>query len=59
MNNKTFAEMTTDEKIVALRSMTIEERIEALRPIFAAPAPRVISFGKAPKGGFTDADRVK
>lgn len=56
MESKTFAAMTTDEKIVALRSMTIEERLEALRPIFQAP--RVVSFGKAPQDGWKEGDRV-
>lgn len=43
--DKTFAELTTDEKVQLLRE--------------SMSAPRVVSFGKAPKGGWTEADRVK
>jgi hypothetical protein len=57
--DKTFDQMTTDEKIAALRSMTIEERVAALTPAFeAAAAKRVVSFGKAPKDGWKESDRV-
>jgi len=56
MNNKTFPEMTTAEKMEALRAMTLEERISAMQSLPIAPV--VVSFGKAPKNGWTDADRV-
>ena len=50
---------TTDQMIEALKKMSIEERIaylQANRPeLFDS---RIVSFGKAPKGGWTDADKV-
>ena len=54
--DKTFDQMTTDEKMAALRSMTVEQRIEALRPTFSAPL--TVSFGKTPPGGWKESDRV-
>ena len=54
--DKTFDQMTTTEKTAALREMTVEQRIEALRPIFNAPT--VVSFGKAPKDGWKESDRI-
>lgn len=54
MNNTTTAEL-----IEALKTMTQDERVAALRAarpeLFQA---RVISFGKAPKDGWKDSDRV-
>ncbi len=51
----------TEATIEALKGMTVEERIaflQATRPeLFQAKAP-VVSFGKAPKSGWTDADRI-
>jgi hypothetical protein len=58
MESKTFGQMTTDEKIVALRAMTIEERVAALTPMFQAAAVPTASFGKAPKDGWKDSDRI-
>ena len=53
---------TTAQIMEALKSMTIEERmayLKAQRPeVFEVKAP-VVSFGKAPKDGWTDADRVQ
>lgn len=50
---------TTAELIEALRTMTPDERIAALRAarpdLYKAP---VISFGKAPADGWKDSDRV-
>jgi len=52
---------TTAELIEALKSMTVEQRMEALRAsrpeLFQAK--QVISFGKAPKDGWRDEDRVR
>jgi hypothetical protein len=53
---------TTAELIEAMKSMTVEERmayLKASRPDFFEVKTPVVSFGKAPKGGWTDADRVK
>ena len=53
--------MTTSEMIQAMKTMTVEERMELLRKnrpdVFEAKAP-VVSFGKAPKDGWKDSDRV-
>lgn len=52
---------TTKNLIEALKSMTADERIAALRvarpELFQVKAP-VVSFGKAPKDGWTESDRV-
>jgi hypothetical protein len=54
-------EMTGEEMFKAMKSMTTEERVaflNAQRPdLFTVQAPS-ISFGKAPKSGWTEADRV-
>lgn len=53
---------TTSEMIEALKSMTTEERIAYLkvnRPDVFEVRPRTISFGKAPKSGWTDEDRIR
>jgi hypothetical protein len=57
---KTFEQMTTDEKIAALKGMTMEQRLEALRPVFADGfvVNRQVSFGKAPKDGWKESDKV-
>lgn len=56
MNNNDSASAKTIE---ALKSMTIEERMAYLKAnradLFAAP---VLSFGKAPKDGWKESDRV-
>jgi hypothetical protein len=53
---------TTAELIESLKSMTVEQRMETLRAsrpdLFQVKAP-VVSFGKAPKDGWKDEDRVK
>jgi len=50
---------TTHELIEALKAMTVEERIsflQANRPeLFQA---KTVSFGKAPKDGWKESDRV-
>lgn len=54
-------EQTTSEMIQAMKSMTVEQRMELLRQsrpdLFEVKAP-VVSFGKAPKDGWKDSDRV-
>lgn len=51
----------TEATIEALKAMTVEERIaflKASRPdLFEVQAP-IVSFGKAPKDGWTEADRI-
>lgn len=51
----------TEATIEALKAMTIEERmafLKANRPdLFQVQAP-VVSFGKAPKDGWKESDRV-
>ena len=42
--DKTFAQLTTDEKVQLLRE--------------SMNRPQVVSFGRTPPGGWTDADRV-
>lgn len=52
---------TTAELIEALKSMTVEQRMEALRasrPELFQVKPQTISFGKAPKDGWKDSDKV-
>lgn len=60
MKNNTST--TAQQMIQSMKSMTVDERMSYLKShrsdIFEA-TPRVMSFGKAPKGGWTDADRVK
>lgn len=54
--NKNAAEL-----IEAMKSMTVEERMDYLkaqRPELFQVAPRVASFGKAPKDGWRESDRV-
>jgi len=51
----------TEATIEALKLMTIEERMEFLRtnrPELFQVSPRVASFGKAPKDGWKESDRV-
>lgn len=52
-------EATTDQIIEALKSMTLDERIaylQANRPeLFDS---RIVSFGKAPKDGWKESDKV-
>lgn len=51
----------TDELIAAMKSMTPEQRMEALRaarPDLFQVKPQVVSFGKAPADGWKDSDRV-
>ena len=59
---KNFEQMTTDEKLIALKAMTIEERVAAMTTFFAkADAKRLNApsmMNKAPKNGWTDADRI-
>jgi len=58
MNNN---EATTDQMIEALKSMTLDERIaylQANRPELFDSRIQTISFGKAPKDGWKDADRI-
>jgi hypothetical protein len=49
----------TDKMIETLKSMSVEERIaflQANRPeLFDS---RIVSFGKAPKDGWKDSDRI-
>lgn len=47
--SKTFAQLTTEEKIQLLRE-SMERN---------ASQPKTISFGKTPPGGWTDDDRVR
>ena len=53
--------MTGAEMIQAMKNMTTDERMAFLRQnrpeMFEAKAP-VVSFGKAPKDGWKDSDRV-
>jgi len=51
----------TTKTIEALKSMSVEERIAFLqvnRPELFTTAPRIASFGKAPKDGWKDSDRI-
>ena len=51
----------TDELIKALQSMTLEERIAYLtekRPELFDSRIQTVSFGKAPKDGWKDSDKV-
>lgn len=52
----------TEATIEALKSMTIEERMAYLKAnhpeLFEVKAP-VVSFGKAPKDGWNESDKVK
>ncbi len=53
--------MTTSEMIQAMKGMTVEQRMELLRtarPDMFEVKPRVVSFGKAPKDGWKESDRV-
>ena len=53
--------MTADELVEAMKSMTTEQRMELLRAsrpeLFQVKAP-VVFFGKAPKDGWKEGDRV-
>ena len=53
--------MKTNELIQAMKGMTTEQRMDFLRTnrpaAFEVKAP-VLSFGKAPKDGWTEADRI-
>lgn len=54
--------MTTDELIAQAVKMTDEERLAfvmAQRPDLFTSAPRTVSFGKAPKDGWKDSDKVQ
>lgn len=52
---------TTTDLLQAMKSMTVEQRMELLRQsrpdMFEVKAP-VLSFGKAPKDGWKDSDRI-
>lgn len=51
----------TDELIEALKSMTVEERVaylQAKRPELFDSRITTVSFGKAPKDGWKDSDKV-
>lgn len=58
----TKQQMTGEQIVAAVRAgtMTKDEVLAILMERMAADreAPRTISFGKAPKDGWTDADRV-
>jgi hypothetical protein len=57
-NNERTYEINGQTKTFA--ELTREEKIELLRVAIATPAPRSAGFSNGtPKGGWTDADKVK
>uniref|UniRef100_A0A6M3LTW6 Uncharacterized protein n=1 Tax=viral metagenome TaxID=1070528 RepID=A0A6M3LTW6_9ZZZZ len=54
-------ERTTTELIEALKAMSVEDRIsylQATRPELFDSRIQTVSFGKAPKDGWKDSDRI-
>ena len=54
-------EATTDQMIEALKAMSVEDRIaylQANRPELFDSRIQTVSFGKAPKDGWKDSDKV-